>query len=75
MVLFVYWFILVIWQNIRSGDNRSGMDVIIKVSLLLFLVCCYLFKSHKVNRNALLISYIWFFCYLVTFLRISQDLI
>ena len=69
MVLFVYWFILVIWQNIRSGDNRSGMDVIIKVSLLLFLVCCYLFKSHKVNRNALLISYIWFFCYLVTFFK------
>lgn len=69
MVLFIYWFILVIWQNIRSGDNRSGMDVIIKVSLLLFLVCCYLFKSHKVNKNTLLISYIWFFCYLVTFFK------
>ncbi len=38
IVLYAYWFILLIWQNVRSVGNRSGVDTVIKAGLILLLV-------------------------------------
>ena len=44
IVLYAYWFILLIWQNVRSVGNRSGLDTIIKAGLILLLVI-YFFSN------------------------------
>lgn len=49
-VLFLYWFVLVVWQNIQDYQKMSSLDVAIKVILLIFL-CFSFFKEPCIRRN------------------------
>ncbi len=51
IVLCAYWIVLLVWQNIRSTENRSGADVLIKMALLLFLVGYYFLKKPFIYRT------------------------
>ena len=70
-VLFLYWFALVIWQNIGSNDNKSGIDMIIKIGILFVLFIYYIFHSNGKLSNA---HYIFPFlcCLAITFLTEIQ---
>ena len=54
-VFFVYWFVLVIWQNISSLTSKSGFDSIIKAFLLISLVFYFHLKSNKLHLKHFII--------------------
>ena len=54
--LYVYWAVLLIWQNIRSVGNRGGTDVLIKAALIVVLFVFFIMCSKIVNtQNMVLI--------------------
>ena len=53
IVLFVYWFALLIWQNVRSVGNRGAVDTMIKAGLILLLVGYFCFNAQRLQINAL----------------------
>ena len=61
LVLFLYWLILLIWQNLRSAANRDSTDMIIKSCLIVSLTAYFLMRSRTVNSTALFV----FFAYLL----------
>lgn len=52
-VFFLYWFVLVVWQNIGGAELRSAADTIIKLVLLLYLCWSFFSRSRVVNQNSL----------------------
>lgn len=50
-VLFFYWFVLVVWQNLSRTTALSGSDFIIKIALLLMLTAFYFLRARKVSKN------------------------
>lgn len=57
-VLFLYWFILVFWQNIGGYQARSFIDVIIKLGLLFYITSFYIFHSKNISKNIFKIFYL-----------------
>ncbi len=62
-VLFAYWFVLLAWQNIGGGTNRSGVDLIIKCGLILMLVVYYFMHMSGIRRDVLKIILILMMIY------------
>ena len=64
--LFLYWLILVIWQNLNSNyASRTTTDLFIKVVVLVILTWCFLFKDvhiKKINALIWLTFALYFFC-------------
>lgn len=59
IVFLIYWCVLVVWQNISGSSNRSGMDLLIKLALIITLsLYCFFHTNRYVGRN---------FLYLVAF--------
>ena len=56
IVLFVYWFALLIWQNVRSVGNRGGVDTMIKAGLIMLLVFYFCFNVQRLKIDALVAS-------------------
>lgn len=54
IVLFIYWFALLIWQNVRSVGNRGGIDTMIKAGLIMLLVFYFCFNVQRLKINALI---------------------
>lgn len=54
-VFFLYWFVLVVWQNIGGAELRSAADTIIKLVLLLYLCWSFFSRSRVVSQNSLVI--------------------
>ena len=52
IVFLMYWCVLVIWQNISSATNRSGLDLAIKVVLLGMLTIYFFQHSQMVMGRA-----------------------
>ncbi len=51
-MLFLYWMILVIWQNISgTGNTLSTVDTVIKVGLLLYFVVYFVFHARKISAK------------------------
>ena len=67
-VLLFYWIILVVWQNLRHSVSRSGIDLIIKVALILWLVIEFLWVDHTCSKKAFFIYSSFFTFMLLTFL-------
>lgn len=63
LVLFLYWLILLIWQNIRSAENRDSIDVVIKAGLILFLTVYYFFCSHSIKSDVLIVFLFYLLVY------------
>lgn len=49
--LFIYWFVLVVWQNISSVGTRSGVDIVLKIGLLSYLTWSFLRQSGLKMHN------------------------
>ena len=45
IILFLYWFILVVWQNIAHSTARSSLDSVIKILLLVMLTVYFVFRQ------------------------------
>lgn len=52
-ILFVYWFVLVLWQNIGGQQARSSMDMIIKLGLIGVLSFYFLARSLSTSTRFL----------------------
>lgn len=50
-VFFIYWLILVVWQNLSRTIALSGTDLIIKIILILMLTLFYFHRARKVSKN------------------------
>ena len=66
LILFMYWLVLLIWQNIRGTDNRDTMDIIIKAFLVLALATGFFLRKRTINCTALVIFLIYTVIYAVT---------
>lgn len=66
IVLFLYWFILVVWQNITSAQNKGMLDVVLKVGLLGFLFICFLLNSKGINQNKFVYILLALTCFCLT---------
>ncbi len=55
-VLMMYWLVLLIWQNMGAGgtDNKSIVDVVIKMLLITLLCVYYLMHATGIRRDILL---------------------
>ena len=54
VILYLYWAILLLWQNIRSVGNHSTVDIIVKFALLFVFIVYYFLNSKYLNRNVIL---------------------
>ena len=54
-VFLLYWIVLVMWQNIGQADLRTGLDLLIKMGLIVMLSIYYLMHSRGISRNILTI--------------------
>ncbi len=53
--LFAYWLILLIWQNMGGGENRTGADLVIKCGLIIMLFFYYFMHMTGLRRDVLII--------------------
>jgi len=80
LIIFIYWAVLVLWQNIGVYNARTSVDIIIKIGLVLWLVGGYAFKIHnaRVNANHFVILLLFVFTQIITFFsesNVSSDII
>ena len=51
-MLFLYWMILVIWQNVNEAGSTLGtIDTVLKAGLLLYLVAYFLHNANKISQK------------------------
>ena len=51
-MLFLYWMILVIWQNVNeAGNTLSTFDTALKAGLILYLVVYFLSHANKISQK------------------------
>lgn len=56
IILFIYWFALLVWQNVRSAGNRGGVDTLIKAGLIMILIFYFCFNTQRLRIYPLLTS-------------------
>jgi len=68
--IFIYWAILVIWQNIGEYTSRTSIDLVIKTGLILWLVFWYFYRVHNttVNSTNLLFYILFVIIQMITFI-------
>lgn len=59
-VLFVYWFVLVLWQNIGETEARSTIDIIVKMVLIIYFVLYYTMHSKTISKSIILVILLLF---------------
>lgn len=50
-MLFAYWAVLVVWQNVGYAQTRGAVDLIVKIVLLGCFVSFFLFNTKTINKN------------------------
>lgn len=73
-VLMLYWFVLLVWQNLGAGGdaNKGTFDIMIKMVLLVFLCVYYFMHATGFRRDVLLI--IWVLAVLYGYSKFSLNL-
>ena len=66
-MFFVYWFVLVVWQNLGGAGLRGAADTIVKCVLLLLLCWAFFSRSTKVKPGNLLWILLFTATQMVTF--------
>lgn len=66
IVLFVYWFVLLVWQNVRSAGNRGAVDTLIKAGLIMLMVVYFCFNTQRLKLYPLICTLLLGLCALVT---------
>ncbi|MBR0206036.1 MAG: O-antigen ligase family protein [Clostridia bacterium] len=51
--LVFYWIVLVVWQNISTTVTRTGLDLVIKVILILWITFEFLRVKHTVGKKCI----------------------
>lgn len=75
IVLFMYWFILVIWQNINGNYiSRTKTDLVIKLIVLVLLTAYFLFRDVHIKKNNLLIWLIFTIYFFMMMVLMSDNL-
>lgn len=72
IMLFLYWLILLIWQNIRTAANRDGIDTVIKAGLIVFLTIFFYFCSRNIKSNILIVFLFYLLVYSFSKLTASK---
>lgn len=72
LILFMYWLILLIWQNVRSAANRDSIDTIIKACLIVFLTVYFVMRSKTVKSSVLIVFLVYILLISVTKLTASS---
>lgn len=49
--LYVYWLVLVVWQNSRMASTRGSADVLLKMGLLVYLMYSYISKGTRLHSR------------------------
>ena len=49
IVYFIYWLVLVAWQNISGVASRTTIDLVIKAGLLVFFVGYHFINTKNIN--------------------------
>lgn len=74
-MLFLYWMILVIWQNVNeAGNTLSTFDTALKVGLILYLVVYFLSHANKISSKILAVLGFAIMLLITFFLEQSIDL-
>lgn len=68
-VFFLYWFILIVWQNISNITSRSGLDFIVKLGLLLMLILFFHIRSTYINSKNFIAVLLITMCLCITFFQ------
>lgn len=66
LALYLYWVVLLAWQNLRSVANRDTVDTAIKAGLILLLSIYFFFQSTNMHRNVLIVFFFYVFVYAFT---------
>ena len=61
IAIFIYWAVLVIWQNIGEYNARSSIDTFIKIGLLAWLAFWYFYSMKNAKMNVVRLSLFMFF--------------
>lgn len=72
LILFMYWLILLVWQNVRSAANRDSIDTIIKACLIVFLTVYFVMRTKTVKSSVLIVFLAYIFIISVTKLTASS---
>ena len=51
-MFFLYWAVLVLWQNMGGSEARSTGDMVVKIGLLLYFALFYLFRAKTLYYKA-----------------------
>ena len=67
--LFIYWVVLVLWQNMGDYTAKSSADVVLKTCLLIWLIFWYIFwiPTARFSYKGVLLFIIFLFSQLITF--------
>ncbi len=70
IVIFIYWAILVVWQNISEYSAQGTADTVLKVGLLIFLTISYLIftgSNQRINPLNLALFTVFLISQIITF--------
>ena len=70
-MLFIYWAVLVVWQNIGGAEARSSIDIVIKVGLLLYFISFFFLRIKTLSKN-IVYFVLLIFPFLLTFFGEKQ---
>lgn len=71
-VLLFYWVILVIWQNLRHTVSRSGIDLVVKAALIVWLLVEFLWVEHTFSKKSFILYSTFFTFMLLVFVFIEN---
>jgi len=66
-VLFFYWVVLLLWQNVFAQQARSGIDVVVKSFLLILLSFFFLLRSQRIKKSSFLLLVLLIISETITF--------
>jgi len=70
--LYIYWILLMAWQTFRPTSNRSSVDIIVKLALILFLVfSTFKIRLYYSKKNLLVFSL--FALYMLFLFFVKED--
>lgn len=72
IVLFIYWFVLLVWQNVRSVGNRGAVDTFIKAGLIMIFIFYFCSQTRRLKLYPLIASLFLAICAIVTLVSSSE---
>lgn len=72
-MLFLYWIVLLAWQNLRGASgNRSGGDIVIKTGLLILLILHYYSNYRFISRKVFFVTVVLVICTFIPVINVPN---